>query len=193
MKQILFIIFTFLILSSCDKIKSDKIKSENVIIKKNEREKNIKKQDTILNYWEIILDTITEQKEFKNIGNSKLELKTFSLNDSLIVRNLGKVENQIYLDYSHTMVTEIKLFTEANFDFKRIDKTKFKKNLDSEFYADCNLFSTKIDKIVGNEIFLTSDLNIPDTDNQWRVWYSIKIKNNKFENIEITKTDYVGM
>jgi hypothetical protein len=193
MKQILFIIFTFLILSSCDKIKSDKIQSENVIIKKNESEKNIKKQDTILNYWEIILDTITEQKEFKNIGNCKLELKTFSLNDSLIVRNLGKVENQIYIDYSHTMVTEIKLFTEANFDIKRIDKTKFKKILDSEFYAGCNLFSTKIDKIVGNEIFLTSDLNIPDTDNQWRVWYSIKIKNNKFENIEITKTDYVGM
>ena len=47
MKQILFIIFTFLILSSCDKIKSDKIQSENVIIKKNESEKNIKKQDTI--------------------------------------------------------------------------------------------------------------------------------------------------
>lgn len=193
MKQILFIIFTFSILSNCNKIKSDKIQSENVIIKKNEGEKDIKKQDTILNYWEIILDTITEQKEFKNIGNSKLELKTFSLNDSLIVRNLGKVENQIYLDYSHTMVTDIKLFTEANFDIKRIDKTKFKKNLDSEFYTDCNLFSTKIDKIVGNEIFLTSDLNIPDTDNQWRVWYSIKIKNNKFENIEITKTDYVGM
>jgi hypothetical protein len=193
MKQTLFLIFTFLILSSCNKIKSDKMQSENVIIKKNEDEKDLKKQDTILNYWEIILDTITEQKEFKNIGNSKLVLKTFSLNDSLIVRNLGKVENQIYIDYSHTMVTDIKLFTDSNFDIKRIDKTKFKKNLDSEFYAECNLFSTKINNIVGNEIFLSSDLNIPDTDNQWRVWYSIKIKNNKLENIEINKTEYVGM
>ncbi|MCK6607706.1 MAG: hypothetical protein L6Q46_05295 [Flavobacterium sp.] len=193
MKRILLCIFTFSILSSCNKIKSDKIESENVIIKKNEAQKEEKKQDSILNYWEIILDTITEQKEFKNIGINKLELKTFSLNDSLIVRNLGKVENQIYIDYSHTMVTDIKLFTESNFDTKRIDKTKFKKILDPEFYADCNLFSTKIENIVGNIIFLTSDLNIPDTDNQWRVWYSIKIKNNKLENIEITKTDYVGM
>ncbi len=193
MIRILLCIFTFSILSSCNKIKSDKIESENAIIKKNEAQKEEKKQDSILNYWEIILDTITEQKEFKNIGINKLELKTFSLNDSLIVRNLGKVENQIYIDYSHTMVTDIKLFTESNFDTKRIDKTKFKKILDPEFYADCNLFSTKIENIVGNIIFLTSDLNIPDTDNQWRVWYSIKIKNNKLENIEITKTDYVGM
>ena len=193
MIRILLCIFTFSILSSCNKIKSDKIESENAIIKKNEAQKEEKKQDSILNYWEIILDTITEQKEFKNIGINKLELKTFSLNDSLIVRNLGKVENQIYIDYSHTMVTDIKLFTESNFDTKRIDKTKFKKILYPEFYADCNLFSTKIENIVGNIIFLTSDLNIPDTDNQWRVWYSIKIKNNKLENIEITKTDYVGM
>ena len=77
------------------------------------------------------------------------------------------------------MVTDIKLYPESNFDTKRIDKTKFKKILDPEFYADCNLFSNKIENIVGNIIFLTSDLNIPDTDNQWRVWYSIKIKNNK--------------
>jgi len=190
MKQFLFLILVFSILSSCDKIKSEKKQSVNRIIKNNE---DLKKQDTIFNYWELILDTITVQKELKTIDNNKLELKTFSLNDSLIVRNLGKIENQIYLDYSHTMVTDIKLFTSSNFDIKRIDKTNFKKVLNPEFYAECNLFTTEIESINGNVIVLTSDLNIPDTDNQWRVWYSIKVKNNRLEDLEINKTDYVGM
>ena len=40
MIRILLCIFTFSILSSCNKIKSDKIESENAIIKKNEAKKD---------------------------------------------------------------------------------------------------------------------------------------------------------
>jgi hypothetical protein len=188
MKQFLILILIFSILSSCDRKKSEKIQSEfkNVEI--------VKKQDTIYNYWELILDTIADQKDFKIFNkNYKLELKTFSLNDSLIVRNLGQGEKQVYLDHSHTMVTDFNLLSDSIIDKKRIDRTDFEKSLIPEFYTECNLFSTEIDSIVGNSVYLTSDLAIPDTDNQWRVWYSIKINKNRLGNLEIKEADYVGM
>jgi hypothetical protein len=91
------------------------------------------------------------------------------------------------------MVTDFKLLIDSIVDKKQIDRTDFEKTLIPEFYAECNLFSTEIDSISGNTIYLTSDLAVPDTDNQWRAWYSIKIKDNKIGKIEIKETDYVGM
>lgn len=188
MKQLLILMFTFSILSSCDLKKSDKIQSEieQKTDSKTEMELNIKtelevaqtenKKDTIYNYWELILDSISDKKDFKILNkNYKLELKTFSLNDSLIVRNLGQGKEQTYLDHSHTMVTDIKLWTDSIVDQKRIDRTDFEKLLIPEFYAECNLFSTEIDSVIGKTVYLTSDLAVPDKDNQWRVWYSIKL------------------
>jgi hypothetical protein len=194
MKQLLILIFVIAILSSCVDYERKNTQSES----EKQTELKIaeigKKNDTIFNYWELILDTISDQKEFKNLNkNYKLKLKTFSLNDSLIIRNLGQGESQAYLDHSHTMVTDLELFTDSIVDRKRIDRTFFKKSLITEFYQECNLFSTEIDSINGNTIYLTSDLNVPDTDNQWRVWYSIKINNNKLEKLEVKKTDYVGL
>jgi hypothetical protein len=206
MKQILSLILIFSILSSCDRKKSDKTQSE---FKPNtelttETESELKeeletiqskiKKDTINNYWALILDTISSKKEFK-ISDLKhtLELKTYSLNDSSIVRNLAQDGEQAYLDHSHKMVTDFKLLIDSIVDKKQIDRTDFEKSLIPEFYAECNLLSTEIDSILGNTIYLTSDLAVPDTDNQWRVWYSIKIKNNQIGNLEIKKTDYVGM
>ncbi|HHC78262.1 MAG TPA: hypothetical protein ENK46_00140 [Flavobacteriia bacterium] len=206
MKQLLSLILIFSILSSCDQKKSNKIQSEfkqKTDLKaemepkpKTELEivQSEKEKDTIYNYWALMLDTISDKKEFK-ISNLKhtLELKTYSLNDSSIVRNLAQKGQQAYLDYSHKMVTDFKLLTDSIVDKKQIDRTDFKKSLISEFYAECNLFSTEIDSIVGNTVYLTSDLAVPDTDNQWRVWYSIKINNNRLGNLEIKRTDYVGI
>ena len=199
MKQLLSLILIFSILSSCDRKKSDKIQSE--FKTKTEVEQKIEletiqsknKKDTINNYWALILDTISTKKEFK-ISDLKhtLELKTYSLNDSSIVRNLAQNGEQAYLDHSHTMVTDFKLLTDSIVDKKQIDRTDFKESLIPEFYAECNLFLTEIDSILGNTIYLTSDLNVPDTGNQWRVWYSIKIKDKKIENLKIKKSDYVG-
>lgn len=155
---------------------------------------NEKKLDTIYNYWELILDTVTFSKKFNTLNkNYILELKTFSLNDSLIFRNLDQREQQAYLDHSHTMVTDFKLSSDSIIDRKRIDKTDFRKALIPEFYTECNLYYTKIDSITENIIYLTSDLAVPDTDNQWRVWYLITVNNNQLGNLEIKKTDYVGL
>jgi len=194
MKQILILIFTFLLLSNCEEKKPKTTQTEFEPQTELSNAEIKQKQDTIYNYWELVLDTITDNRDFKIFNKKyKLELKSFSLNDSLIVRNLGQGEEQTYLDHSHTMVTDLKLLTDSIIDQKRIDRTDFEKSLIPEFYAECNLFSTVIDSIKGNTIYLTSDLAVPDTDNQWRVWYSIKIKNNRLGKLEIKETDYVGL
>lgn len=205
MKQLLILILIFSILSSCDqkKLKKNqpeiesktdlKIEQELITNAKLESVEYENKKDTIYNYWELILDTIVNNKDFKILNkNYTLELKTFSLNDSLIIRNLGQVRHQAYLDYSHTMVTEFKLLTDSIVDRKRINRTNFEKSLLPEFYTECNLYTTEIDSIIENTVYLTSDLAVPDTDNQWRVWYSIKINKNRLGKLEIKVTDYVG-
>ena len=148
MKQILILILTVIFLSSCDRNKSNKVQSE--FKQKTELETlEIKNQrDTIKNYWELILDTISSKKEF-NISNFKyvLELKTYSLNDSSIVRNLNQEGENEYLDFSHKMVTDFKLLSNSTIDKKQIDRTDFEKYLTPEFYTECNLFSTEIDSI----------------------------------------------
>ena len=194
MKQLLILVLIFSFLSSCDRKKSDKNQSE--FEQKNELKavQSIKEKGAINNYWAIILDTISSKKEFK-ISDLKhtLELKTYSLNDSSIVRNLAQNGEQPYLDHSHKMVTNFKLLTNSTVDKKQIDRTEFKKSLIPEFYAECNLLTTEIDSILENNVFMNSSLGVPDTDNIWKVWYSIKIKNNRIGNLKINKTDYVGM
>ena len=194
MKQLLILVLIFSFLSSCDRKKSDKNQSEFEQKIELETVQSIKEKDTINNYWALILDTISSKKEFK-FSDLKytLELKTYSLNDSSIVRNLAQDGEQPYLDHSHKMVTDFKLLTNSTIDKKQIDRTDFKKSLIPEFYAECNLLTTEIDSILGNNIYLNSSLGVPDTDNVWTVWYSIKIKNNRIGNLEINKTDYVGM
>jgi len=206
MKQLLSLALIFSILSSCDGKKSDKTqsefkpKTELKVETEPEPRKELeiiqpkKKKDTINNYWALILDTISSKKEFK-ISEIKhiLEIKTYSLNDSAIVRNLSQGRLPAYLDHSHTMVTDFKLLIDSIVDKKRINRTDFEKALIPEFYRECNLFSTEIDSILENTIYLTSELAVPDTDNQWRVWYSIKVDDNRIGNLEITETDYVGM
>ena len=160
----IFLIFS--ILSSCDRKKSNKIQSELEQKTDLKTVKSKKDNDTINNYWDLILDTISSKKEFK-ISDYKhtLELKTYSLNDSSIVRNLAQTGEQPYLDHSHKMVTEFKLLTDSTVDLKRIDRTDFKKSLIPEFYAECNLLTTEIDSISGNTVYLNSSLVVPDSDN----------------------------
>lgn len=183
-------------ISSCDQKKSDNIKSEynqKPDLKTEIETIQVKKRDTINNYWALILDTISSKKKFK-ISNLKhtLELKTYSLNGSSIVRNLAQNGEQAYLDHSHKMVTDFKLLTDSITDKKQIDRTNFEKILIPEFYAECNLFSTEINSISGNTIYMTSELNVPDTGNQWKVWYSIKIEDKKIGILEIKESEYIG-
>ncbi len=153
------------------------------------------KKDTIRNYWELMLDTISSKKEFKIFDiKYSLELKTFSLNDSSIVRNLMLDGEHNYLDHSHKIVTDLTLLSKGMMlDRKQIDRTDFKESLNAEFYADCNLLFTEIDSIGGPTVYLTSDMNIPDSGNQWRVWYSIKMTDNRIGPLQFEKSEYVGM
>jgi hypothetical protein len=194
MKQLLILVLIFSILSSCNRKKSDKIQSELEQKTELETVKSKKETDTINNYWALILDTISSKKEFKILDlKHTLEIKTYSLNDSSIVRNLSQNGEQTYLDHSHKMVTDFKLLTDSIVDKKQIEKTNFENSLIPEFYAECNLLTTEIDSTSGNTVYLNSSLGVPDTGNIWTVWYSIKIKNNRIGNLEINKTDYVGM
>jgi len=191
MKQLLSLLLIFSILSSCDRKKSNKTQSTfkpKTELKAETKSESKKKKDTINNYWALILDTISSKKEFK-ISDLKhtLVLKTYSLNDSSIVRNLAQNDEQVYLDYSHKMVTNFKLFTNSFVVKKQIDRTDFKKSLIPEFYAECNLLTTEIDSVLGNNLYLNSSLGVPDTDSVWTVWYFVKIKNNLIGNIEIKK------
>tara|TARA_R110002111_G_scaffold1640_3_gene11086 strand:+ start:2261 stop:2806 length:546 start_codon:yes stop_codon:yes gene_type:complete len=174
--------------------KKTKLKTETQPKKELKTTQSKKKKDTINNYWALILDTISIKKEFK-ISDLKhtLELKTYSLNDSSIVRNLAQKGEPTYLDHSHKMVTDFKLLINSIVDKKQIDRTDFEKSLNPEFYAECNLSTTEIDSISGNLIYLNSSLAVPDTGNIWKVLYSIKIKDNQIGKIEIKETDYVGM
>lgn len=206
MKQLLYLILIFSILSSCAQKKSDKTQSEfksnteitteteSEPIKESNNIHSKKKKDTIHNYWALILDTISSKKEFQILDlKHTLEIKTYSLNDSSIVRNLSQNGEQTYLDHSHKMVSDFKLLTDSIVDKKQIERTNFENSLIPEFYAECNLLTTEIDSTSGNTVYLNSSLGVPDTGNIWKVWYSIKIKNNRIGNLEINKTDYAGM
>ena len=206
MKQLLILITTISLLVSCNqkKVKTEtKPKKELKVTETHNEPKPItelksvkpqKKLDSIHNYWELDFDTITFRKDFKiSCKNYFFELKKFSLNDSALVRNLSQPNDTIYVDHSHTIVSDFKISTDSFSDHKRITKADFKDSLYPEFYKECNLFSAEIDSINNNVIYLTSDLNVPDSDNQWRVWYSIVIKDNKIDSLKIEKTDYVGL
>ena len=202
MKNLLCLFVTFIIILSCDQQKDKKIvsKTSSNTEKQLDTQNTGKKQelevkkDTIHNYWELILDTITQQEGFKILDkNYTLELKTFSLNDSAIVRSFASYNYQKYLDYSHTMVTDFKLTTDSTITKKRIERTDFEKYLYPEFYAECNLFSTEVDSIIENIIHLKTDLAVPDSDNQWRVWYFMKVIDDQLGNIEFKDVDYIGL
>ncbi|KAB1153476.1 hypothetical protein F7018_16730 [Tenacibaculum aiptasiae] len=192
MKKI--VLLTFLVLlSSCDNLNKQK-KQSDFNIKKQSKIEMKQEKDTIYNYWDLVLDTISDKKEFV-ISNKKyqLEIKTYSLNDSSIVRNLSQDGESVYLDHSHKMVSDFKLLTDSIFSTKKIDRTSFEKILDSDFYTECNLFLTEIDSIKGNVIYLSSNLAVPDTGNQWRAWYSIKIEEDGLGELILKEADYVGL
>lgn len=145
-------------------------------------------QDTIRNYWQLTYDTIASRTDLKILDeNYILELKTFSLNDSAIVRKL----DEKYIDYSHTIVTDIKVINNSNIVQKRIDKTIFKEHLIPEFYDECNLLYTEYESVLNNQIHLTSILSIPDTDNQWQVKYSLSLSED-IDRLMVKDVSYVG-
>lgn len=189
-------LFLYICISvSCNK-KKDGIQIKNLntqnntLLKDETKSDNfrISEQDTIYNYWELKYDTITYQTDLKVLNKIyTLQLKTFSLNDSTIVRKL----DEKYIDHSHTIVTDIKITYDSVVVKKRIDKTNFKEYLIPEFYADCNLLQTEYESILKNKIYLISILSVPDTDNQWQIKYSLPLNEN-IDSLTIKEVKYIG-
>jgi hypothetical protein len=198
MRKLLIALFILSSLCNCVQKKSEESQPE--IVSKTKQKSEIVavptiKTDTIKNYWALILDTISSKKEFKiDDFEHILKVKTYSLNDSSIVRNLSQNGEPAYLDHSHKMVTDLELIRSAEvIDTKQIDRTDFEQALFPEFYAECNLFSTVIDSIIENKLYLATELAVPDTDNHWKVWYTITIESGALGNLDIRDTDYVGL
>ena len=147
-----------------------------------------------VNYWELITDTVKTQQRFTfNENEYELQLLTYSLNDSAIVRTLEMGKNQVYLDHSHTMVTEL-LLTTDNLEYKRVlDRTDFATFLEEDFYAECNLWATELDSIVGQTAHLMTTLAVPDTDNMWSVWYTLALNKQLTDDLELKEVKYRGM
>ncbi|WP_203292491.1 hypothetical protein [Luteirhabdus pelagi] len=157
---------------------------------------NLKKTDidTIHNYWQLDVDTITERKEFSFLDeNYILTLKTYSLNDSSVIRRLGRNDSPVYMEYAHNVITDIELASDTLINRKRIDKAHFKDFVDPEFYRICTLFSTEIDSINKKTVYMSSQLTVPDTGNHWEISYLFYIRDYKVGTFEIKNTEYIGL
>tara|TARA_R110002020_G_scaffold97708_5_gene233174 strand:+ start:3446 stop:4024 length:579 start_codon:yes stop_codon:yes gene_type:complete len=151
------------------------------------------RSDTIINYWELEFDTIKSTKnfQFENM-EFRLDLKTYSLNDSLIKRDLSNGTNS-YLDYSHTKITRLQLSNEHVVTTMNIKKDAFRTILDKDFYENSNLLSTELDRISHDTLHMISELNIPDTDIQWQIKYYYLILDNRIAKPYIVSKEYVGL
>lgn len=187
------LILTLLLLSCKEKDRNNDpivLNPEQSMLEANEQSK----MDTIHNYQALSYDTIAYKRDVRISGMEyRLEVLTFSLNDSSVVRPSGTDGLHRYIDHLHKTVTDFKLSNDVILDRIRIDKAYFKNSLDPGFYSECNLILTHIDSLMDHTIYLTTDLAIPETDDQWRVWYTMDINDDKMGKIVITHADYVGL
>ncbi|NBG67153.1 DUF4738 domain-containing protein [Acidiluteibacter ferrifornacis] len=184
MKQLLIIIFSLSILSSCDQNKSKKTQSEfkPETELNTEPEPELKKLDTTVVYWPTDFDTIRKSQEVK-IGNNihKLELKTYSLNDSSIVRINDLNRPIIYKDIYHDNVTEIILKKGNDVILKsQVKQATFKDSLDSDFFKYSVLRSVEYNSIRSNRLYFKADIEVPNTDRaigaDFAIFYQTKEK-----------------
>ncbi|MBR9831324.1 DUF4738 domain-containing protein [bacterium] len=122
--------------------------------------------DTTVVYWPTDFDTIRKSQEVK-IGNNihKLELKTYSLNDSSIVRINDLNRPIIYKDIYHDNVTEIILKKGNDVILKsQVKQATFKDSLDSDFFKYSVLRSVEYNSIRSNRLYFKADIDVPNTD-----------------------------
>ena len=174
MKQLLILIITFSILSSCDRKKSKNTQSELKV----ETETKLKKNDTTVVYWQTDFDTISNSQEIM-IGNSKhqLEIKSYSLNDSSIV-NINGNNKEIYHNYNFEIILKKQKDTILK---SELHKENFKDSLNNEFYKRCILLGIEYNGIRSNRLFFKGGLFVPDTDwgfeNEFAIFYQTENKN----------------
>lgn len=174
MKQLLILIITLSILSSCNRKKSKKTVAELNV----ETGTKLNKIDTTVVYWQTDFDTISDSQEIM-IGNSKhqLEIKSYSLNDSSIVNIKGN-NKKIYHNYNFEIILKKQNDTILKSEFY---KKNFKDSLNNEFYKRCILLGVEYEGIRSNRLFFTGGFFVPDTnwafENEFSIFYQSEKKN----------------
>lgn len=197
MKKLLILILSFSILSSCDQEKSENTQSEFKLkteLKVKPKPEPIKIDTTVV-YWQTDFDTIRNKQEVK-IGNEihQLELKTYALNDSSIVRINDLNKPIIYKDIYHDYVTEIILKKENDIILKsKVNKSTFKDSLDGDFLKYSVLRSVEYDFIRSNRLYFKSHINVPDTDWSIKADFAIFFKTDKKGQIDFWNIKDIGL
>jgi len=205
MKQLLILTITILTFVGCGQ-DDTKTQSGNVVIKtetdnlktssvkKNEIQKD-KKLDTVVVYWQTEFDTIIEKKML-NIENQgyELELKSFSLNDSSVIRWNDLNKPIIYKDIYHDYVTDLTLTKgTAVILTARINKESFKDSLDGDFYKHSILRRIEYDFTRSNRLYLKAILNVPDTDWMLENEFAIFFRTNKKGQLDYWNFKDIGL
>ncbi len=185
MKQLLILIITFSILSSCNQKKSENTQSELKV----ETERKLKKIDTTVVYWQTDFDTISSSQKIL-IGDyeHQLEIKSYSLNDSSIV-NINGSNKEIYHNYNFEIILKKQKDTILKSEFH---KENFKDSLNNEFYKRCILLRVEYNGIRSNRLYFKGGFFVPDTDwgfgNEFAIFYQTDKKNQldswNYEEIE---------
>jgi len=179
MKQLLILILIFSFLSSCNDKKTKKTETDfkPKTELKTQMEQKAEILDTTVIYWQTDFDTIRENREVK-IGNEiyHLELKTYSLNDSSIIKINDLNKPIIYKDIYHDNEIEIVLKKENQAILKSlVKKSTFKDSLDGDFLKYSVLKFIDYDGIRSNRIYFKGFFNVPDTDwaigNDFAIFY----------------------
>ena len=199
MKQLLILILTFSILSSCERKKSKRTQSEfkpeTELKTETEPEPALKKLDTTVVYWQTEFDTIQKYQEVQ-IGNEihQLELKTYSLNDSSIVRINDLNKPIIYKDIYHDNVTEIILKKGNAVILKsQVKKSTFKDSLDGDFLKYSVLRDVEYDFIRSNRLYFKAHINVPDTDWSLGTDFAVFYRTEKKGKIDYWNNNDIGL
>jgi len=175
MKQLLILILTTSLLMNCDRKESvtTKVETNSVVV--------ANKTDTTVVYWQTNSDTLRQHHEI-NIENDayELELKTYSLNDSSIVKINNGGESEIHKDIYHDNVTDIILKKGNTLILKsQIKKATFKDSLQGDFLKYSVLRNVKYKFIRSNSLYFKADIDVPDTDWSTELDFSIFYRTNK--------------
>ena len=156
---------------------------------------NIKILDTIVGYWKTDFDTIIETQSF-NLDNTKLavEVKTFCLNDSSIIRTNQVNDSTVYKDVYHDYVSDLTFKKgEKTLIHRTINKRSFRDSLAPEFFQYSVLRSVTNISIRSNRIYLTATLNVPDTAWLIETEFALFFRTNKKGQMDFWGFKNVGL
>jgi len=186
MKKLLFLILAISLLTSCNDKKTEKTQVEIEL----KTELKSEKVDTTVVYWQTNFDTIKKTQEIY-IGNDKheLELKTYSLNDSSIVKT-----SENYKEIYHDNVTEIIIKKGKELILKSlVKKSTFKDSLDGDFLKYSVLRSVEYDNIRSNRLYFKADIDVPDTDWAFGVDFAVFYQTDKKGQIDFWNVKEIGL